>query len=96
MPSRYSGFTRESLAVAERQTGKKFRFILPAPEISKRDQERCLDRLGMLAPSILALAGFGRVVAPPPCPAMGLPEQPFHELAVGIPALLFLQRIYTH
>ena len=43
------GFTRESLAVEERQTGKQYRFILPGPEISERDQERCLDRLSMLA-----------------------------------------------
>ncbi len=44
-----SGFTRESLAVEERQTGKQYRFILPGPEISERDQERCLDQLSVLA-----------------------------------------------
>jgi 6-phosphofructokinase 2 len=44
-----AGFTRESLAVEERQTGKQYRFILPGPEISERDQERCLDQLSVLA-----------------------------------------------
>jgi 6-phosphofructokinase 2 len=44
-----TGFTRESLAVEERETGKQFRFILPGPEISERDQERCLDQLSLLA-----------------------------------------------
>jgi 6-phosphofructokinase 2 len=44
-----SGFTRESLAVEECETGKQFRFILPGPEISKRDQGRCLERFSMLA-----------------------------------------------
>ena len=44
-----AGFTQESLAVEERQTGKQYRFILPGPEISERDQERCLDQLSVLA-----------------------------------------------
>jgi 6-phosphofructokinase 2 len=44
-----SGFTRESLAVEECETGRQFRFILPGPMISERDQERCLERLSMLA-----------------------------------------------
>ncbi len=49
-PIAIDGFTRESLAVEERQTGKQYRFILPGPEISKRDQERCLDELALRAP----------------------------------------------
>jgi len=44
-----AGFTRESLAVDELQTGKQYRFILPGPEISERDQERCLDELSLQA-----------------------------------------------
>ena len=44
-----TGFTRESLAVEERATGKQFRFILPGPEIGERDQERCLDQLALQA-----------------------------------------------
>lgn len=40
-----SGFTRESLNVAERESGQQYRFILPGPEIDGRDQQRCLDAL---------------------------------------------------
>jgi 6-phosphofructokinase 2 len=43
------GFTRESLAVEDRQSGEQFRFILPGPEISEADQERCLDQLSAVA-----------------------------------------------
>ncbi|MGA8496732.1 MAG: 1-phosphofructokinase family hexose kinase, partial [Xanthobacteraceae bacterium] len=45
-----SGFTRESLAVEERQSGNQFRFILPGPEIGPADQERSLDELAAAAP----------------------------------------------
>jgi 6-phosphofructokinase 2 len=48
-PIAISGFTRESLAVEDRATGQQFRFILPGPEISERDQERCLDQLSLAA-----------------------------------------------
>jgi 6-phosphofructokinase 2 len=44
------GFTRESLAVEDRHSGEQFRFILPGPEVSVADQERCLDQLSMVAP----------------------------------------------
>jgi 6-phosphofructokinase 2 len=44
-----TGFTRESLAVEERESGKQYRFILPGPEISEKDQQRCLDQLALLA-----------------------------------------------
>jgi 6-phosphofructokinase 2 len=42
-------FTRESLAVEDRRTGQQYRFILPGPEISLRDQERCLDQFSAAA-----------------------------------------------
>jgi len=42
---RIDGFTRESLAVEDRQAGAQYRFILPGPEIGAADQERCLERL---------------------------------------------------
>jgi len=45
-----SGFTRESLAVDERRTGKQYRFLLPGPAISQQDQERCLAALSRAAP----------------------------------------------
>ena len=52
-----AGFTRESLAVEERASGNQFRFILPGPEISERDQQRCLDQLALQA------AGASYIVA---------------------------------
>jgi 6-phosphofructokinase 2 len=48
-PIAIAGFTRESLAVEDRRTGEQFRFILPGPEVSERDQERCLDQLSAVA-----------------------------------------------
>jgi 6-phosphofructokinase 2 len=44
-----TGFTRESLAIEELSSGKQFRFILPGPELSLSDQERCLDELAAAA-----------------------------------------------
>lgn len=43
------GFTRESLNVAERESGQQYRFILPGPEIDNRDQQHCLDALAAAA-----------------------------------------------
>ena len=61
------GITRESFAVAERQSGKQYRFLLPGPHIGARDQARCLDELAA------RLAGADYLVAsgslPPGCPA---------------------------
>ena len=58
-PIAIPGFTRESLAVEEHQTGKQYRFILPGPEISERDQERCLDELSLLAPTAAYIVASG-------------------------------------
>ena len=44
-----AGYTRESLNVEELASGKQYRFILPGPEISAEDQERCLDELAVAA-----------------------------------------------
>jgi 6-phosphofructokinase 2 len=44
-----AGFTRESLNVVERESGKQYRFILPGPTISSLDQQRCLDELATAA-----------------------------------------------
>jgi 6-phosphofructokinase 2 len=44
-----AGFTRESLAVEERISGKQYRFILPGPLVGLADQERCLSLLGRAA-----------------------------------------------
>jgi 6-phosphofructokinase 2 len=61
------GFTRESLAVEDRQTGEQFRFILPGPEISEADQERCLDRLSVVAAEAAYIVASGSL-------PLGVPE----------------------
>src|SRR6516162_1451086 len=48
-PIAIDGFTRESLAVEDRQSSEQFRFILPGPEVCEADQERCLDQLSAVA-----------------------------------------------
>jgi 6-phosphofructokinase 2 len=62
-----AGFTRESLAVEERQTGQQYRFILPGPEIGAADQERCLDALAAAAPSAEFIVASGSL-------PLGVPE----------------------
>jgi len=62
-----SGFTRESLTVEERRTGRQFRFILPGPEISESDQERCLDRLARAAAAATYIVASGSL-------PLGVPE----------------------
>jgi 6-phosphofructokinase 2 len=69
-----AGFTRESLAVEERGTGKQFRFILPGPEISLTDQERCLDQLALRA------SGADYIVASGSLP-LGVPEDFYSRVA---------------
>ena len=54
-----AGFTRESLAVEERQSGKQYRFILPGPVIGPADQERCLDTLSAAAPAAELIVASG-------------------------------------
>ena len=85
-PIAVDGFTRESLAVEERATGNQFRFILPGPEISERDQQRCLDQLALLA------AGARFIVASGSLP-LGVPQNfyvPVASLAqsLGKPLIL--------
>ncbi len=61
-----AGFTRESLAVEERQSGKQYRFLLPGPQIGPDDQERCLDALAAAAPSAEFIVASGSL--PPGVP----------------------------
>jgi 6-phosphofructokinase 2 len=69
-----AGFTRESLAVEELRTGYQYRFILPGPEISNADQQRCLDQLSRAAP----LADY--IVASGSLP-IGVPEDFYARVA---------------
>lgn len=54
-----SGFTRESLNVVERASGRQYRFILPGPEIGTADQQRCLDRLAAALPEAAYVVASG-------------------------------------
>jgi 6-phosphofructokinase 2 len=67
VPVTIAGFTRESLAVVERQSGKQYRFLLPGPLLDDRDQERCLDALATQAQGASYLVASGSL--PPGVPA---------------------------
>ena len=62
-----AGFTRESLAVEERQTRDQYRFILPGPEIGLVDQEHCLDQLVAALPDATYIVASGSL-------PLGVPE----------------------
>ena len=65
-PVAISGLTRESLAVEELEGGKQFRFIVPGPELSRSDQERCLDQLTAAASGAQCIVASGSL--PPAVP----------------------------
>lgn len=58
-PVAIAGRTRESFVVSERESGDQYRFVMPGPELSEDEQERCLAALGALspAPAIVAMSG---------------------------------------
>lgn len=62
-----AGFTRESLNVVERESGKQYRLILPGPELGASDQQRCLDTLASAAAGAAYLVASGSL--PPGVPA---------------------------
>jgi 6-phosphofructokinase 2 len=72
-PIAIDGFTRESLAVEETRTGEQYRFILPGPEISPADRQRCLDRLAARAAAAAYIVASGSL---PP----GVPEDFYQEV----------------
>jgi 6-phosphofructokinase 2 len=69
-----SGFTRESLAVEERQTGHQFRFLLPGPVISESDQSRCLDQLALVGAEAKYIVASGSL-------PLGVPEDFYARVA---------------
>ena len=73
-PIAISGFTRESLAVEERMTGRQFRFLLPGPQISESDQERCLDQLALAAAEATYIVASGSL-------PLGVPEDFYARIA---------------
>ncbi len=42
--------TRESFTAFDRSSGKQYRFVLPGPEIRKREWQQCLEMLRLLTP----------------------------------------------
>jgi 6-phosphofructokinase 2 len=73
-PIAIDGFTRESLAVEELETGKQYRFILPGPEISEQDQGRCLDELTLALPQAEYVVASGSL-------PLGVPEDFYARVA---------------
>jgi len=68
-----AGFTRESLAVEERQSGEQYRFLLPGPQIGPADQERCLNALAAAAPRSEFIVASGSL-------PLGVPEDFYHRV----------------
>jgi 6-phosphofructokinase 2 len=42
--------TREAFTIDEAASGKQFRFVLPGPELTEEEAQRCLDELAALEP----------------------------------------------
>lgn len=72
-----AGFTRESLAVEERQSGKQYRFLLPGPVVGAADQERCLDLLSSAAAEAEFIVASGSL-------PLGVPQDFYAR--IGAPA----------
>jgi 6-phosphofructokinase 2 len=68
------GATRESLTVNEISTGEQYRFVLPGPELTPREQDRCLRELRMAARSAEFVVASGSL---PP----GVPEDYYQLVA---------------
>jgi 6-phosphofructokinase 2 len=71
---RIRGITRESLAVAERASGKLLRFVLPGPELARAEWEQCLTTV------LEHSAGGAMVVASGSLPP-GVPDDFYGRLA---------------
>jgi 6-phosphofructokinase 2 len=68
------GFTRESLNVVDRESGKQYRFILPGPKMSPSDQQRCLDAVAAAACDAVYIVASGSL---PP----GVPDDFYKRVA---------------
>ncbi|QLL05672.1 1-phosphofructokinase family hexose kinase [Mycobacterium vicinigordonae] len=78
--------TRESFTVNETSTGRQYRFVLPGPLLSDREQARCLQELRMAARSAQFVVASGSL---PP----GVPDDFYDrvaELCRAVGALLIL------
>lgn len=68
------GFTRESLNVVARDSGKQYRFVLPGPQIDSLDQQRCLDALAAAATDAAFIVASGSL-------PLGVPENFYARVA---------------
>jgi len=62
-----AGATRESFTVNQTSTGEQYRFVLPGPELTLREQQRCLRELRVAARSAEFVVASGSL--PPSVPA---------------------------
>jgi len=69
-----AGATRESLTVNEISTGEQYRFVLPGPELTAREQECCMRELRMAARSAEFVVASGSL---PP----GVPDDYYQQVA---------------
>lgn len=61
-----AGSTRESFTVNETSTGQQYRFVLPGPRVTYKEQTRCLDQLRLAAESAQFVVASGSL--PPGVP----------------------------
>ena len=61
-----AGSTRESFTVNETSTGQQYRFVLPGPRVTFKEQTRCLDQLRLAAESAQFVVASGSL--PPGVP----------------------------
>lgn len=66
--------TRESLTVLEGSSGREFRFVLPGPELARREWESCLERVSGFDPPPAYVVASGSL---PP----GVPDDFYARLA---------------
>jgi 6-phosphofructokinase 2 len=61
------GETRQDFAVRETSTGKQYRFVLPGPDLTKREAQACLEATTEIlrAPAILVASGSLPTNLPP-------------------------------
>ena len=83
---RIDGLTRESLTVDEFSTGRQYRFVLPGPTLTSREQAACLDELAAAARGAEFVVASGSL--PPGVPAEFY--QSLSELCRELGALLIL------
>jgi 6-phosphofructokinase 2 len=66
LPIDIAGDTREDFSAFEKDTGKQFRFVLPGPSLSKREQNACLEALERALPPAQFVVASGSL--PPGTP----------------------------